>query len=172
MLDGGKAKMEVEKAEALWGKGSAVMIKATGDVDDAHAAQAAAEKEVAAEEDAESRKGVGAASQMLPTVYSIRGSCQHNGPGGTTSSTRTFLAPRSTSISTRRLPTKPVPPVTTHTAGTGGNFCRLAFSCSALRCGDRASVPDIVLAGIPRCCVEDALGTCALSREGTSGRRG
>ena len=32
----------------------------------------------------------------------------------------TFLAPRSTSISTSRCPTKPVPPVTTHTFGTGG----------------------------------------------------
>ena len=32
----------------------------------------------------------------------------------------TFLAPRSTSISTSRCPTKPVPPVTTQTFGTGG----------------------------------------------------
>ena len=32
----------------------------------------------------------------------------------------TFLAPRSTNISTNRCPTKPVPPVTTQTFGTGG----------------------------------------------------
>ena len=47
----------------------------------------------------------------------------------------TFLAPRSTSISTSRCPTKPVPPVTTQTFGTGGRGFDEAARCSGDDCG-------------------------------------
>jgi len=40
------------------------------------------------------------------------------------------VADLSTSISTSLCPTNPVPPVTTHTAGTGGYFFFAAAACS------------------------------------------
>lgn len=53
-------------------------------------------------------------------------------PGlGAISNATTVLAPRSTSISTRRCPTKPEEPVTTQCAGTGGNGARDNFEGSA-----------------------------------------
>jgi hypothetical protein len=60
-----------------------------------------------------------------PARDSSTGTCARQRTPRTLSERHTFCAPRSTSISTRRMPTKPVPPVTTHTLGTGGcDFCR------------------------------------------------
>ena len=51
---------------------------------------------------------------------------------------RTFFAPRSTSISTSRAPTKPVPPVMAQIFGTGGcSPLRDVAFCSGERCGER-----------------------------------
>ena len=50
----------------------------------------------------------------------------------------TFLAPRSTSISTSRCPTKPVPPVTTQTFGTGGRGLLDAAFCNGDDWGARS----------------------------------
>ena len=69
-------------------------------------------------------------SQMSPTRHSIFGWVHALAGGGTMSKLMTLSAPRSTSISTRRSPTKPVPPVTTQRFGTGGCAFLAACSCS------------------------------------------
>ena len=70
-------------------------------------------------------------------MYSMRGSFHAVGGGGTTSRTLTFFAPRSMSISTSRAPTKPVPPVTAHVAGTESYFFADVFIWSGDKCGER-----------------------------------
>ena len=59
---------------------------------------------------------------------------------GCTAAERASTAPRSTSISTSRAPTKPVPPVTTQTRGTAARGVRLAAACTGLRWSERSGI--------------------------------
>jgi len=71
------------------------------------------------------------------STHSMRASSQALGGLPQTSNETTRFAPRSTSISTSRWPTKPEPPVTTQFAGTGGCVADAALFCSAVLDGAR-----------------------------------
>lgn len=69
-----------------------------------------------------------------PRIHVIRGSSPASSGLGAMSNATTCAAPLSTSISTSLRPTKPMPPVTTHRLGTGGNCCFVAPAMIKRRC--------------------------------------